>query len=660
MGMGMKRAASAFIMLLVLFLILVRVSEVSTVSSLNVGEIRILPDGSVEGTDKIQCNGDVYTLVSDIDGSIRMPDYFISLERDNIVFDGAGRTIQGTGVGIALKVWGRSNVTIQNLRIDDFGTGIELRFKDFETNSTASNNRVVGNTIKTTYWGMTLDTNNGVVSDNTIISTNSKYGVLFSCNNTVFSGNRFVGGGLILDEHSIQNTVVGNTVDGKPLVYLESVSNQVVDGAGEVFLVNCNNMTIRNVNPPADFRVTIELVGTSNSAITSCRGKIVLQNSHGNTISQNWLKDIGSSITFQSSAIELSVSHNNTIVSNEITGVNSYGISLVGSDYNNVYGNRISSSGSDQAGIRIESTASANSVSNWVHENTITNSGTGIYLKIARNNAVYGNSIVGCGSAIKLSSAFENLILGNNITNSSNQGIYFFCSDENSLHHNNFINNQKQATEVHEVYWWATRNDSYYSEHNAWDNGEEGNFWSDYAGKDGNGDGIGDTPYSVYEKYTDRYPLMVPFDISTINAYLPDWVPASPPTNLPPYTATEELRIAILSPQNINYNTTEVPLVFTISAFSNWMGYSLDSQENVAIAGNTTLTGLSDGPHGLTVSANDTDGFVISSEPVHFHITKDETQPQPQETTLITVAVASAASATVVGAGLLFYFKRKR
>ena len=173
---------------------------------------------------------------------------------------------------------------------------------------------------------------------------------------------------------------------------------------------------------------------------------------------------------------------------------------------------------------------------------------------------------------------------------------------------------------------------------------------------DGNGDGVGDTPYSVYENYTDRYPLISPFDISTINAYLPDWLPASPPSSPHPYVLTEELHIAILSPKNLDYNTTEVPLVFTLSAPADWMGYSLDSQEKVAIAGNTTLTGLSNGSHSLTVSANDTYGFVIDR--VHFSVTAHETQPQ--ETTLITVTVASAASATVVGAGLLFYLKRKR
>jgi len=41
--------------------------------------IYIRADGSVEGTDKIQRDGDVYTLISDISGSI-------VVERENVVF----------------------------------------------------------------------------------------------------------------------------------------------------------------------------------------------------------------------------------------------------------------------------------------------------------------------------------------------------------------------------------------------------------------------------------------------------------------------------------------------------------------------------------------------------------------------------------------------
>jgi nitrous oxidase accessory protein NosD len=41
-----------------------------------------------------------------------------------------------------------------------------------------------------------------------------------------------------------------------------------------------------------------------------------------------------------------------------------------------------------------------------------------------------------------------------------------------------------------------------------WDDGREGNYWSDYNGTDANGDGIGDTPYVFDAQNEDRYPLM--------------------------------------------------------------------------------------------------------------------------------------------------------
>jgi nitrous oxidase accessory protein NosD len=44
--------------------------------------------------------------------------------------------------------------------------------------------------------------------------------------------------------------------------------------------------------------------------------------------------------------------------------------------------------------------------------------------------------------------------------------------------------------------------------HNAWDNGLEGNYWSNYNGGDSNGDGIGDTPYIIDQDNQDNYPLI--------------------------------------------------------------------------------------------------------------------------------------------------------
>jgi nitrous oxidase accessory protein NosD len=38
-----------------------------------------------------------------------------------------------------------------------------------------------------------------------------------------------------------------------------------------------------------------------------------------------------------------------------------------------------------------------------------------------------------------------------------------------------------------------------------------GNYWNDYKGTDAEGDGIGDTHYSIYS-VRDDYPLMTPFE----------------------------------------------------------------------------------------------------------------------------------------------------
>ncbi|MCJ7760441.1 hypothetical protein MUP59_04785, partial [Candidatus Bathyarchaeota archaeon] len=77
---------------------------------------------------------------------------------------------------------------------------------------------------------------------------------------------------------------------------------------------------------------------------------------------------------------------------------------------------------------------------------------------------------------------------------------------------------------------------------------------------------------------------------------------------------------SILSPQNSTYLSSAIPLNFTLSEPASWMGYSLDNQANVTINGNTTLTGLSQGSHGIIVYANDTAGNMCVSESVYFTI----------------------------------------
>jgi hypothetical protein len=116
---------------------------------------------------------------------------------------------------------------------------------------------------------------------------------------------------------------------------------------------------------------------------------------------------------------------------------------------------------------------------------------------------------------------------------------------------------------------------------------------------------------------------------------------------------TSSPRISVLSIQNKTYDTTDVPLKFTVNEQASWMGYSLNGQDNVTIIGNTTLTELTEGEHSLTVYATDYAGNVGATETVTFTVAK----PEPFPTATV---VASAATVAAISAALLVYFKKRR
>ncbi len=83
--------------------------------------------------------------------------------------------------------------------------------------------------------------------------------------------------------------------------------------------------------------------------------------------------------------------------------------------------------------------------------------------------------------------------------------------------------------------------------------------------------------------------------------------------------------VSVISPENKTY-PSETPLNFFVDESPSWMGYSLDGQPTVTIEGNTTLTGLTEGNHRITVYAKDILGELGSSETTYF--TVDTTPPQ--------------------------------
>ena len=138
-------------------------------------------------------------------------------------------------------------------------------------------------------------------------------------------------------------------------------------------------------------------------------------------------------------------------------------------------------------------------------------------------------------------------------------------------------------------------------------------------------------------------------------SYIKDLVAYSFITNVSSFVSftvdTIAPSVSILSPENKSYNSPDVSLNFTVNALFIKTSYVLDDQENMAINGNTTLSGLSNGLHNVTIYAWDTAGNVGASETIAFTVTPFPTVP---------VVAASMASIAVVIAGLLVYFKKRK
>ena len=120
------------------------------------------------------------------------------------------------------------------------------------------------------------------------------------------------------------------------------------------------------------------------------------------------------------------------------------------------------------------------------------------------------------------------------------------------------------------------------------------------------------------------------------------------------------LEIVILSPQNKTYSATEVPLTFTCNKQIWSADYILEGESgHMSLSGNTTLTGLMNGTHTITVRVLAEGGG--ASQTVYFIIAQ-ETEPQPEPfPTLLVVAVSVVVVAVVVvGVSVLVYFKKRK
>jgi len=287
---------------------------------------------------------------------------------------------------------------------------------------------------------------------------------------------------------------------------------------------------------------------------------------------------------------------------------------------------------------------------NLIAKNNLTSGGMELE-SYSSFNTVCANNLNGWGLALM---GFNNTFYANQLGHVGIGGTHGGTVDAayNRFYHNNFIGDSPELSVYTKVPGPLF-----------WDDGKEGNYWSNYKGS---GNKVGTTPYQVYGDYhyfdgairedtmvncgQDNHPLLNLFNVDSVNVALPEWashlvIEISPP------------RIAILLLENQTYNQCSVPLGFSLNKPVLWMGYSLDGQENVTVAGNTTLAGLANGNHNVTVYAEDEAGNSGASETLFFSVNVPEPEPSSE---IVPVAAVSLAVATVAAAGLFLYGRKRK
>ncbi len=306
------------------------------------------------------------------------------------VFGGAKLRIDSSEISYAGYEWGvdgehsglwinASVVTIENTKICHNYDGVTL------ANSNNSNiygntiqdcvecgiavgysngNSICSNTIQNNSIGVAVAySNDNCICDN-LIQNNSLFGLYvgFSDANNI-SNNVFIGDGAFFI-YSYNNTVENNTVNGKPLVYMESQENKKIDWkTGQIILAGCRNIEITDQNI-SGVEIAIEFFDTNQSKV------------HNSIIQNNYY------------GVYLQESHGNQIYGNTIQGNTERGVFLQDSSGNSIYYNIIQNNG-------LQAIDLIDSNSNNIFGNTIqNNSYYGIYLGLSSNNRIFFNNFI--------------------------------------------------------------------------------------------------------------------------------------------------------------------------------------------------------------------------------------------------------------------------
>ena len=375
--------------------------------------------------------------------------------------------------------------------IEDGGSGLSISYAE----------AVIENSLLSNNWYAIICTNCNPVIRNNNISWNKFEAVLLSHSNGTIEANHIENNGAgIRGDNYCSPVVRGNTVVKNGIgIHFYNYCSPIIQN--NTLTANHNCIMCVNSDPTIQSN---DITANNNSGISLFNSNPTIQN---NKISQN---AEGIRLDYSNPLIQ-----NNAISSNRRCGIEAFHSNATMKG-NNITGHFPAPGWGWGAGIR----CSINSAGT-IEENSIAYNFNGIICHEYSNPSIDGNSIINnvCRGVACINNS-NPTIRGNTISQNNETGIIAdFDSTgiiqgnviaenkvgielrgnslNNVVYHNNFLNNTEQATSGGPL--------------NVWDNGAEGNYWSDYNGVDSNGDGIGDTPYIIDVNNTDHYPLMSPY-----------------------------------------------------------------------------------------------------------------------------------------------------
>jgi parallel beta-helix repeat protein len=331
----------------------------------------------------------------------------------------------------------------------------------------------------------------------------------------------------------------GNTVNEKPYYYIEGqVGGTVPTDAGQIQLYSCTDVAVKDlVIDRASYNIYVSYSNNitiyNNTCMNSRQSGILVivsndcevynntcfsNDEHGieldgwpgtNHVYNNTCNENVRSGIYLRHSLHSEV-NNNLCVENDDAGIyTKYG------DYINIHHNN--ATGNGWPGFYIEESDSVN-----IHHNTFKDN-DGVYIYGSVENTVVFNNMTDVGYGVSLGSGSHyNTVANNSIVDCAFDGVEINGGSHNWIANNTCL---RCGFGIH-IYGTSTDNHIYWNilddsitanaqdEYTGGDSNQiHNNYYHDYAGVDGNSDGIGDAPHPIpgAAANADPYPFMNPY-----------------------------------------------------------------------------------------------------------------------------------------------------